>query len=105
MGGCDAAATGSYIQVDPNNGYIYSAGGPTGEVHRVDPKTGGFGDKLQELLYVEEDELAKADKTRKALVSPPLSFSDPPIRRLRACRVRSSPREDCLYQIDKLFEC
>lgn len=48
---------------------IYSAGGPTGEVHAVDPETGGFGAKLQELLYVPADELEQADKTRVALVS------------------------------------
>lgn len=32
------------------------------------PETGGFGAKLQELLYVEPEELAAADKTRVALV-------------------------------------
>jgi hypothetical protein len=66
-----AAATGSYVQLSPDNKFVYSAGGPTGEVHAVDQATGGFGDKLQELLYVPEDELATADKTRKALVSHP----------------------------------
>lgn len=40
-----------------------------GEVHAVDPKTGGFGDKLQELLYVDADKLEHEDKTRVALVS------------------------------------
>ena len=64
------AATGSYIQVSSALPRIYSAGGPTGEVHAVDPVTGGFGAKLQELLYVKEDELAEADKTRVALVRP-----------------------------------
>lgn len=29
---------------------------------------GGFGDKLQELAYLPEAELANADRTRKALV-------------------------------------
>lgn len=38
-------------------------------MHDVDSSTGGFGDKLQELLYVEKDELEMADKTRVALVS------------------------------------
>ncbi|KAI5477033.1 hypothetical protein MNV49_006909 [Pseudohyphozyma bogoriensis] len=60
-------ATSSYIQVSPFQPRIYSAGGPTGEVHEVDPATGGFGKKLQELLYVPEDELEAADKTRVAL--------------------------------------
>lgn len=44
-------------------------------MHDVDPWTGGFGAKLQEMLYVPADELEKADKTRVALVS-----SDRPIR-------------------------
>lgn len=64
-------ATSSYIALTPpNNGqHIYSMGGPTGEVHAVDPKTGGFEQKMQEVLFVEDGELEKADKTRKALVS------------------------------------
>ena len=44
-------------------------GGPTGEVHRVDLVTGGFAEKVQEILFVPPSELAKADKTRVALVS------------------------------------
>ncbi|ORY90131.1 Lactonase, 7-bladed beta-propeller-domain-containing protein [Leucosporidium creatinivorum] len=62
-------ATSSYIQYSTLGDLprIYSAGGPTGEVHDVDPLTGGFGNKLQELLYVEKHELEKADKTRVAL--------------------------------------
>ena len=48
---------------------MYSAGGPTGEVHEVDVVSGRIGEKLQELLFVEEAELATADKTRIALVS------------------------------------
>lgn len=64
-----AAATSSYIQVSPDSSYVYSAGGPTGEVHAVEIATGGFGTKLQELLYVDKDKLATEDKTRVALVS------------------------------------
>ncbi|KAL8286216.1 hypothetical protein RQP46_004704 [Phenoliferia psychrophenolica] len=60
-------ATSSYIQVSPTQPRIYSAGGPTGEVHDIDSQTGGFGKKLQELLYVPEGELEQADKTRVAL--------------------------------------
>ncbi|KAK4691747.1 hypothetical protein P7C70_g9278, partial [Phenoliferia sp. Uapishka_3] len=61
-------ATSSYIQVSEDTpSRIYSAGGPTGEVHSIDEKTGGFGEKLQELLYVPKDELESADKTRVAL--------------------------------------
>ncbi|SGY31077.1 BQ5605_C002g01208 [Microbotryum silenes-dioicae] len=60
-------ATSSYIQVSSIQPRIYSAGGPTGEVHDIDAKTGGFGKKLQELLYVPEEELETTDKTRVAL--------------------------------------
>ncbi|KAL1698786.1 hypothetical protein EV121DRAFT_217564 [Schizophyllum commune] len=64
-------ATSSYIALTPpgSGQYIYSMGGPTGEVHVVDPETGGFAQKVQEVLFVEDGELEKADKTRKALVS------------------------------------
>ena len=64
-------ATSSYIALTPpsNGQHIYSMGGPTGEVHVVDPETGGFGQKVQEVLFVEDEELENADKTRKALVS------------------------------------
>ncbi|KAL1671195.1 hypothetical protein EV122DRAFT_295602 [Schizophyllum commune] len=65
-------ATSSYIALTPpaNGQHIYSMGGPTGEVHTVDLETGGFGKKVQEVLFVEDEELENADKTRKALVSP-----------------------------------
>jgi len=63
-----AAATSSYITIPPPFTHIYSAGGPTGEVHALDPVSGGFGDKLQQVLFVAEDELDAADKTRVALV-------------------------------------
>lgn len=35
----------------------------------MDQKTGGFGEKVQEFLFVKEDELERADKTKVALVS------------------------------------
>ncbi|KAF8154564.1 Lactonase, 7-bladed beta-propeller-domain-containing protein [Crassisporium funariophilum] len=60
-------ATSSYITVPPPFSRIYSAGGPTGEVHLVDPSTGGFDKKIQQILFVPESELATADKTRVAL--------------------------------------
>ncbi|TFK19601.1 3-carboxy-cis,cis-mucoante lactonizing enzyme [Coprinopsis marcescibilis] len=60
-------ATSSYINIPPPYDYIYSAGGPTGEVHEWDPTTGGFGRKVQQFLFVPEEELDKADKTRVAL--------------------------------------
>jgi hypothetical protein len=84
------AAISSYITIHEN--YIYSIGGPTGEVHAApDPNinsnsgsgsevqdgTGdqdagnvnGFGRKLQETVYVPEDMLGGWEKTNKALVS------------------------------------
>ncbi|KAF8894682.1 hypothetical protein BD779DRAFT_1669152 [Infundibulicybe gibba] len=60
-------ATSSYISIPPPFGYIYSVGGPTGEAHHIDPSTGGFGPKVQEILFVPEGELESADKTRVAL--------------------------------------
>lgn len=62
------AATSSYITIPPPYTHVYSVGGPTGESHVIDPETGGFRDKVQELLFVPEDELGSADKTRVALV-------------------------------------
>ena len=61
------ASTSSYITLTDTR--IYSAGGPTGEVHEIDSDTGGFGKKIQDLAYVDEDQLPWEDKTRKALVS------------------------------------
>lgn len=65
------AAVSSYITVPPPFTHIYSTGGPSGEVHLVDQETGGFGEKVQEFLFVKEDELESADKTRVGLVSFP----------------------------------
>jgi hypothetical protein len=63
-----AAATSSYISIPPPYTHLYSAGGPTGEVHAVDPLTGGFGEKVQQILFVPDEELLQADKSRAALV-------------------------------------
>ncbi|KAF9505991.1 hypothetical protein BS47DRAFT_1334019 [Hydnum rufescens UP504] len=60
----DIMATSSYITLTSSG--IYSVGGPTGEVHSIDPSTRGFGKQLQALVYTTEP-LEKADKTRKAL--------------------------------------
>jgi carboxy-cis,cis-muconate cyclase len=62
------AATSSYITVPPPYTHAYSAGGPTGESHLIDEKTGGLGEKVQEILFIPPDELEKADKTKVALV-------------------------------------
>lgn len=64
------AATSSYITVPPPYTHVYSAGGPTGEVHRLDQAIGGLEEKIQQILFVPEGELETADKTRKALVCP-----------------------------------
>lgn len=60
-----AAAVSSYISVTERA--IYSAGGPTAEVHDFSTE-GGFGSKLQQLAFVPDNDLADTDKTRKALV-------------------------------------
>ncbi|THH18830.1 hypothetical protein EW146_g2239 [Bondarzewia mesenterica] len=60
-------ATSSYISLPPPYKHLYSAGGPTGEVHLVDESTGGFAERVQQFLFVPEDELDAADKTRVAL--------------------------------------
>ncbi|KJA21800.1 hypothetical protein HYPSUDRAFT_41660 [Hypholoma sublateritium FD-334 SS-4] len=60
-------ATSSYITVPPPYRHVYSTGGPTGEVHRVNQVTGGLEEKIQQILFVPESELGSADKTRKAL--------------------------------------
>ncbi|KAF8656646.1 hypothetical protein AX16_002451 [Volvariella volvacea WC 439] len=60
-------ATSSYITVPPPYTHMYSMGGPTGEAHFIDRTTGAISDKLQEVLFVPPDQLAKADKTRIAL--------------------------------------
>lgn len=44
-------------------------GGPTGEVHELDPQNGQIGQKLQEIMFVSQKDLVNEDKTRKALVS------------------------------------
>lgn len=51
--------------------YLYSAGGPTGEIHSLDSQSGALVDKVQEIIFLKggEEELKAADKTRKALVS------------------------------------
>ncbi|KAM6494985.1 Lactonase, 7-bladed beta-propeller domain containing protein [Amanita muscaria] len=59
-------ATSSYISIPAPHTHVYSTGGPTGEVHVVDEQTGGFREKIQEILFVPA-ELPTADKTRKAL--------------------------------------
>ncbi len=81
----EITATGSYVHVQPppyfsatGPGFgatpgiarwLGSAGGPTGELHTLDPRTGEIGEKVKELVFLPggERELEAADKTRKAL--------------------------------------
>ncbi|KAK0488581.1 Lactonase, 7-bladed beta-propeller-domain-containing protein [Armillaria novae-zelandiae] len=65
IGSTPITATSSYIAT--LDSHAYSMGGPTGEVHVLDPVSGTWGQKIQEVLFVEPDELEEADKTRKAL--------------------------------------
>jgi carboxy-cis,cis-muconate cyclase len=73
------AATSSYITIPPPYNFIYSVGGPTGEVHAFNtgispvhseqyPNSPSlFGLKVQDILFVPPEDLEKADKTRVAL--------------------------------------
>ncbi|KAJ7206456.1 hypothetical protein C8J57DRAFT_1099681 [Mycena rebaudengoi] len=62
------SATSSYVTVPPPYSHIYSAGGPSAQVHAINPDPAhGFGKHVQEVLFVKEDEWDAADKTRKAL--------------------------------------
>ncbi|KAJ7198769.1 hypothetical protein GGX14DRAFT_373657 [Mycena pura] len=61
-------ATSSYITVPPPFSHLYSAGGPSAQVHALPTAGGaGFGSHVQEIYFVPEAEWAAADKTRKAL--------------------------------------
>lgn len=78
-------ATGSYVHVQPpaywtlsapgfggvagGGRWLGSAGGPTGELHRLEAETGLIGEKVKELIFLPGGEagLEGADKTRKAL--------------------------------------
>ncbi|KAF9465956.1 hypothetical protein BDZ94DRAFT_1158924 [Collybia nuda] len=73
-------ATSSYITIPPPHTHIYSAGGPTGEVHVLNSATGGFGEKIQQILFVPEGQLESADKTRVALVCTHTCSVDPHLR-------------------------
>ncbi|UZJ53453.1 hypothetical protein CBS101457_002773 [Exobasidium rhododendri] len=85
LGNVPITATSSYVHVQPpayasltspsfgvpasTSKYLFSAGGPTGEMHKIDSETGALLNKEQEILFLRggEKDLAKADKTRKAL--------------------------------------
>lgn len=75
-------ATSSYITIPPPHDFIYSVGGPTGEVHAFSHSASAsekaksspadslqtlFGPKIQHLLFIPPEELEQADKTRVAL--------------------------------------
>ncbi|GAA5924476.1 hypothetical protein JCM1841_004596 [Sporobolomyces salmonicolor] len=77
------SATGSYLSVlpsslsfslslSPSSGpRVYQAGGPVAQTFAIDAATGGFGEQLQEIIYLDggEQELwdDKTDRTRVAL--------------------------------------
>lgn len=81
----EITATGSYVHVQPPAYFtlsapgfgsqpgvarwLGSAGGPTGELHRIDPDSGELGEKVKELIFLPggQEELKSADKSRKAL--------------------------------------
>ncbi|KAJ6551493.1 hypothetical protein B0H19DRAFT_1211205 [Mycena capillaripes] len=64
----DITATSSYITIPPPFSHIYSAGGPSAQVHALPPAgSPGFGAHVQEIYFVPQSEWAAADKTRKAL--------------------------------------
>ncbi|KAA1089429.1 hypothetical protein PGT21_017972 [Puccinia graminis f. sp. tritici] len=58
-------AVSSYIT--SKYGLLFSVGGPTGEVHQLNPETGAIEEKLHEILFVPKDALVNQDKSRKAL--------------------------------------
>lgn len=58
-------AVSSYIT--SKHSLLFSVGGPTGEIHRLNPDTGAIEQKLQELLFVPNEALRHEDKSRKAL--------------------------------------
>lgn len=58
-------STSSYITM--NDQILYSVGGPTGEVHRLDKENGSIEEKIQEILFVPQSDVINEDKTRKAL--------------------------------------
>ncbi|PWN36497.1 3-carboxy-cis,cis-mucoante lactonizing enzyme [Meira miltonrushii] len=68
LGNVPITATSSYVHPGSSR-FLYSAGGPTGEVHSIDQATGAIQEKVQEIIFLKEGEkaLPKADKTRVAL--------------------------------------
>ncbi|KAF8201036.1 hypothetical protein K438DRAFT_1716702 [Mycena galopus ATCC 62051] len=64
----DITATSSYVTVPPPYSHVYSAGGPSAQVHALPPSdTPGFGRHVQEIYFVPQSDWDAADKTRKAL--------------------------------------
>jgi carboxy-cis,cis-muconate cyclase len=63
-----------YISAPAPYPYLYSVGGPTGEVHAINASSGGFGEQVQQLLFVPENELKQPDQTGGAVSIFPLLF-------------------------------
>ncbi|SJX60325.1 related to muconate cycloisomerase / uncharacterized protein [Sporisorium reilianum f. sp. reilianum] len=92
----EITATGSYVHVQPPPysslsapafggqagvaRWLGSAGGPTGELHVLDPVTGRIGTKVKELVFLPSGSsaLEGADKSRRALRSGAHSFDCTP---------------------------
>ncbi|KAJ9102495.1 hypothetical protein QFC21_002895 [Naganishia friedmannii] len=84
------AAISSYITI--TNTHIYSIGGPTGEVHVKPNATSvtGFGEKVQDVLFVPAEELEGWDKTNKALTQPDGSLEL--VKEVKSIREGDGPR-------------
>jgi len=63
----DAPITAVSSYISSKHSLLFSVGGPTGELHQLNPHTGAIQEKLQELLFVPKEALQHEDKSRNAL--------------------------------------
>ncbi|GAA5981540.1 hypothetical protein JCM10908_004146 [Rhodotorula pacifica] len=83
------SATGSYLTVSPPTlpfpPRIYQAGGPVAQTFAIDERTGGYGEQIQEVIYLpggkRELNDPKTDKTRVALRYGSHAVDIDPVRR------------------------
>jgi carboxy-cis,cis-muconate cyclase len=80
------------VSIPPPYTHVYSAGGPTGEVHVIDTTSGGFGEKVQQILFVKEEDLEGADKSPVALVSNKYIYIFSRLRSIPVIAIRFSCR-------------
>lgn len=100
-----AAATGSYLTVSPASlpfpPRVYQAGGPVAQAFSIDPTTDGYGDEIQEVIYLDggKRELLdpRTDKTRVALRYGSHAVDIDPVRR-RAYIPHVCVRNGCLLK-------